>query len=312
MGCAGRSHDHYSDTSAKTPLCSSELLEKFRKATEFSRQYEDHDSTKWKYYFTQKEERYVSDLEKHQDHYMQLMQDSKEVKESSPCIRFPYSYFLLQDDLNLRLALEKAERELKATSPKLKYAQALSNLYHQTGIVPNRLPRKMPNGTWEYIDLLESDSYNPSTVNQAQDAITIFTEELKKILDLDSSQRTNIHRYIEAYHYRMSVVHSVIASLMAVDASIGNINFFTAYQHYLGDTHGDPRTPAEAKAELCKMLGLDKTAPDSDIRRAYRQKALQLHPDKCGHQPGTPEYLASEAEMKKLNDLIRNAEIPAA
>ncbi|KAJ3063554.1 hypothetical protein HDU98_000671 [Podochytrium sp. JEL0797] len=44
----------------------------------------------------------------------------------------------------------------------------------------------------------------------------------------------------------------------------------------------------KAKGDLYGILGLEKSASDAEVKKAYRKLALQFHPDKCG-APGTDE-----------------------
>jgi len=48
-----------------------------------------------------------------------------------------------------------------------------------------------------------------------------------------------------------------------------------------------------------KLLGVEKTATDSDIKKAYRQKALEFHPDKLSHQ-SADEQKENIEKMKEL------------
>lgn len=48
-----------------------------------------------------------------------------------------------------------------------------------------------------------------------------------------------------------------------------------------GPMGGGPRQPVDTEA-LYKVLGLEKSASDSDVKRAFRKLALKKHPDKGG------------------------------
>lgn len=39
-----------------------------------------------------------------------------------------------------------------------------------------------------------------------------------------------------------------------------------------------------------QILGVSTDATDRSIKRAYRQLALKLHPDKLGHEPSEDEH----------------------
>lgn len=61
-----------------------------------------------------------------------------------------------------------------------------------------------------------------------------------------------------------------------------------AYRNY-SETHSDHAAVATAETEdpnsLYAIIGVPRTATPEEIRKAYRTKALALHPDKCGNTP---------------------------
>ena len=54
-----------------------------------------------------------------------------------------------------------------------------------------------------------------------------------------------------------------------------------------------------------KILGINKTATDNDIKKAFRTMATKYHPDKVGHLGDELRVLAEE-KFKAVNDAYQN------
>ena len=74
-----------------------------------------------------------------------------------------------------------------------------------------------------------------------------------------------------------------------------NINDFNSIQAmFVRDTLSD-----------YKILGINKTATDNDIKKAFRAMAIKYHPDKVGHLGDELRVLAEE-KFKAVNDAYQN------
>uniref|UniRef100_A0A914E6P7 J domain-containing protein n=1 Tax=Acrobeloides nanus TaxID=290746 RepID=A0A914E6P7_9BILA len=71
---------------------------------------------------------------------------------------------------------------------------------------------------------------------------------------------------------------------------------------------GGPRrsrtTSTSARRNLYEVLGVEKTATDEEIKRAYRRLALQYHPDK--NLDGDPEKTEKFKEINYANSILSN------
>lgn len=52
------------------------------------------------------------------------------------------------------------------------------------------------------------------------------------------------------------------------------------------------------------LMGVDPAATDEEIKRAYRRKALQLHPDKRGNSPEAQEEVGEASCIRKRFSLL--------
>ena len=55
------------------------------------------------------------------------------------------------------------------------------------------------------------------------------------------------------------------------------------------------------RKDYYKLLGLEKSATDSEIKKGYRKQALLYHPDKVAHQTDE-EKKVSEAKFKEIGE----------
>ena len=57
------------------------------------------------------------------------------------------------------------------------------------------------------------------------------------------------------------------------------------------------------KRDYYEVLGIERGASDEDIKKAYRKKALEYHPDR---NPNNPEAEAKFKEAAEAYDVLRD------
>lgn len=72
---------------------------------------------------------------------------------------------------------------------------------------------------------------------------------------------------------------------------------------------GSP-TASSTDTKLYEILGIDKTAADADVKKAFRKAALQHHPDRGGNADTFKDVnrayeVLSDPEKRKIYDQVR-------
>ena len=70
--------------------------------------------------------------------------------------------------------------------------------------------------------------------------------------------------------------------------------------------------PSSKRKTLYDVLGVAVNAPRTDVKRAYRALALQLHPDKCASPTANERFKAVQEAYATLGDRSRRAAYDAS
>ena len=70
--------------------------------------------------------------------------------------------------------------------------------------------------------------------------------------------------------------------------------------------------PSSKRKTLYDVLGVSTKAPRSEVKRAYRALALQLHPDKCASPTANERFKAVQEAYATLGDRLKRAAYDAS
>ena len=87
----------------------------------------------------------------------------------------------------------------------------------------------------------------------------------------------------------ISIIHTIARYL-----NINEHDFDSIKAMFVKDTHSD-----------YKVLGIENSATDSEVKKAYRKMASKYHPDKVNHLGEDLKHLAEE-KFKAVNDAYQN------
>ncbi len=92
-------------------------------------------------------------------------------------------------------------------------------------------------------------------------------------------------------------------TISSVQAWVASVTFRTIITVSLGN-QAPPQQKSEEKKEVnnkkyYELLGVDPKAPEADIKRAFRKKAIKEHPDKGG-DPEKVHFTFSPKFMVKI------------
>ena len=157
----------------------------------------------------------------------------------------------------------------------------------------------------DYVKQFLSKQFNQ---NQVQDFMTLFKDIIKQdyplrdvcrqiVRSMDHSSRLELIHVLfglskadgHVHPDEVKVIHTLARYL-----NINNNDFNSIQAMFFKDTLSD-----------YKILGLDSSATDNEVRKTYRKMAAKYHPDKVAHLGEDLKNLAEE-KFKSLNDAYQN------
>jgi len=165
--------------------------------------------------------------------------------------------------------------------------------------------KQMLKSELDYVKQFLSKQFNQ---NQVQDFMTLFKDIIKQdyplrdvcrqiVRSMDHSSRLELIHVLfglskadgHVHPDEVKVIHTLARYL-----NINNNDFNSIQAMFLKDTLSD-----------YKILGLDSSATDNEVKKTYRKMAAKYHPDKVAHLGEDLKNLAEE-KFKSLNDAYQN------
>ena len=165
--------------------------------------------------------------------------------------------------------------------------------------------KQMLKSELDYVKLFLSKQFNQ---NQVQDFMTLFKDIIKQdyplrdvcrqiVRSMDHSSRLELIHVLfglskadgHVHPDEVKVIHTLARYL-----NINNNDFISIQAMFIKDTLSD-----------YKILGLDSSATDNEVKKTYRKMAAKYHPDKVAHLGEDLKNLAEE-KFKSLNDAYQN------
>jgi len=165
--------------------------------------------------------------------------------------------------------------------------------------------KQMLKSELDYVKQFLSKQFNQ---NQIQDFMTLFKDIIKQdyplrdvcrqiVRSMDHSSRLELIHVLfglskadgHVHPDEVKVIHTLARYL-----NINNNDFNSIQAMFFKDTLSD-----------YKILGLDSSATDNEVKKTYRKMAAKYHPDKVAHLGEDLKNLAEE-KFKSLNDAYQN------
>ena len=165
--------------------------------------------------------------------------------------------------------------------------------------------KQMLKSELDYVKQFLSKQFNQ---NQVQDFMTLFKDIIKQdyplrdvcrqiVRSMDHSSRLELIHVLfglskadgHVHPDEVKVIHTLARYL-----NINNNDFNSIQAMFIKDTLSD-----------YKILGLDSSATDNEVKKTYRKMAAKYHPDKVAHLGEDLKNLAEE-KFKSLNDAYQN------